>query len=143
MKKIILPLFLMLSAASAAFAQCDKKMVLTSSKTEYLNGSYEVQETKDEKIVVEYGKSDITIINDDNQDEKLTGTVSSYTCDWKTPLKAGKTILKAVLVDKSGDVKKVTITIEGKDGKVTFLGEMDDDPGRKIRVTADKFEEKS
>jgi hypothetical protein len=37
----------------------------------------------------------------------------------------------------------VTITIEGKEGKLTLLAEVDDDPNHKIRVTIDKFEEKT
>jgi hypothetical protein len=35
-----------------------------------------------------------------------------------------------------------TITIEGKDGKITFLMEIEEMPDRKIRVWVDEFGEK-
>ena len=51
-------------------------------------------------------------------------------------------MIKAILSDPTGDAKDVTITIEGKDGKVTLLAEVDEMPDHKIKLTLDKFEEK-
>ena len=95
----------------------------------------------DEKTLVEFDKTGIVISAGD--ETKLTGTIKSYTCEWKVPFKEGKTIIKAILVDQSGDVKNVTITIRAKDGKVTFLAEVEEMPDKKIRLVIDKFEEKS
>jgi len=44
-----------------------------------------------------------------------------------------------MLADGGTDMH-VTITIEGKAGKVTLTFEAEEMPGRKIRVVADKFE---
>ena len=38
--------------------------------------------------------------------------------------------------------KQIEITIEGKGGKITFLGEVDGRNDRKIRLAVEKFEEK-
>lgn len=142
MKKVILTLAIALTGSMAVYAQCDKKVLLSSSKTEHLNGSNEVQDTREEHTILEFNKTDITVIPNDSPDDKMTGTVSSYTCNWKVPFKEGKTVIKASLVDKSGDVKNVIITIEGKEGKISAMAELDDNSGRKMRLTPDKFEEK-
>ena len=77
------------------------------------------------------------------EENKMSGPVKSVVCNWKTAFKEGKTVIKAILTDRSGDAKDVTITIEGKDGKVTLLAEVDEMPDHKIKVTLDKFEEKT
>jgi Holliday junction resolvase len=71
----------------------------------------------------------------------MTGKIKSDTCNWKVAYKEGKTVLKAVISNENGDDKNVTITIIGKDGKVTLLFEMEGEGDDRIRVTADKFEE--
>ncbi len=124
-----------------SFAQCSKKIIFTSSKTEYLDASGTVQKTADEKTVIEANKAEITITPGE-EGNKMTGTIKSDTCSWKTPFTEGKSIIKALITGDHGDTKNVTLTIEGKDGKITLLAEMEAMPGKKIRVTADKFEEK-
>jgi hypothetical protein len=52
-------------------------------------------------------------------------------------------VIKAPIVDPRGDVKNLTITIEGKEGKLVLLAEAEERPERKIRIVIDKFEEKS
>ena len=143
MKKTLLSAFFIAGLGIITNAQCDKKTALSSSKTEFLDSNYNVKDTKDENTTVEFSKNDITIIPGGQEDQKLTGTIKSFTCDWKVPFKEGKTVIKTTLVDPRGDEKKATITIEGKDGKITFLGEIDEMPDMKLRLTADKFEEKS
>src|SRR5271165_683649 len=121
MKTIIIILSLLIAGSAASFAQCGKKIVLTTSKTEHLDASGAVQRTDDEKAVVQIGKSDITItVNDEH---KMTGTIKSDDCNWNVPFKEGKTIIKAAISSEQGEEKNVTITIEGKDGKVTLLFE--------------------
>jgi uncharacterized protein GlcG (DUF336 family) len=73
----------------------------------------------------------------------MSGPVKSTSCNWKIPFKEGKTVVRATLTDASSDSKNVTITIEGKEGKLTLLAEVDDEPNHKIRVAIDKFEEKT
>src|SRR5256885_7782113 len=135
MKKILLSAFLITALGTISNAQCnkDKKITFTSSKTEYLDASNTVQDTKDEKTVMEINNNDITLVMNEQEDQKLTGTIKSSACDWKVPFKEGKSVIKATLSDPRGDTKNVTITIEGKDGKVTFLGEIEEMADKKIR----------
>jgi len=139
MKKQILTLLLIAVAGISSYAQCDKKNVLTSSSTEYLNAGNELQKTVEEVTTVEYDSKAIVIMPGEHN---LEGTISSATCDWKTPYKEGKTVIKGKISNPKGDIMNCTVTIEGKDGKLTLLFEAEESPDRKIRITLDKFEEK-
>jgi hypothetical protein len=124
-----------------SFAQCEKNLVLTSSKTEHMNANGEVQRTDDETAQIELSKTAVNVsVNDEH---KITGTIKSQTCDWKIPFKEGKTVVKSVVANDRCEERNVTITIEGKEGKVTLLFEMDGMPDDRIRVGIDKFAEKS
>jgi len=139
MKTVALSITLLFIAYTASFAQCDKKFRITTSKTEHLDSQGNLKHADDEKAVVTISKTDINIaVNDDH---KMAGTIKSDTCNWPVAYKEGKTTIKALInTDNNGD-KNVTITIEGKAGKVTLLFEVEDEPDDRIRVTADKFEE--
>jgi hypothetical protein len=139
MKTIALIAALLLAGATITFAQCGKKFRITTSKTEHLDASGAVTRTDNEKAVVEISAPALNItVNDDH---KMNGTIKSNDCNWPTAYKEGKTVIKATLSDDNGEDKNVTITIEGKDGKVTLLFEMEGMPDDRIRVAADKFEE--
>lgn len=141
MKSIIIAVLVSLTGTLATFAQCDKKLILTSSKTEYLNAKYETQRTVEENSVIEINKPDLIIVpgGDGN---KMMGTIQSDSCGWKTPYKEGKSIIKVIFNREDGKILNSTITIEGKDGKLTLLLEAVEMPDKKIRVTLDTFEEK-
>ena len=134
-------MLLMILGIVFSYAQCDKSKLLTASKTEYLDANGTVQKTVDEPTTIEYHKSGITITHG-VQNEQMTGTIKSDSCNWKIPYKEGKTILRADISDPNGDVKTLTITIEGKNGTFSFLAEADGMPDRRIRLVVDKFEEK-
>jgi len=140
MKKIILTLSLLIGISAVTFAQCDKTVVLTSSKTNHMDESGTITRTDDETAQIEIDKSAVNISV--NGDHKVTANIKSNTCNWTVPFKEGKTVIKAV-ADHNGEDKSITITIEGKDGKVTLLFEMEDEPGDRIKVGADKFAEKA
>ncbi|MDB5124173.1 MAG: hypothetical protein JWP94_2302 [Mucilaginibacter sp.] len=141
MKTITLIFSLLVAGCTMSFAQCEKNLVLTSSKTEHMNADGVVQRTDDETAKIELSKTAINVsVNDEH---KITGTIKSQTCDWKVPFKDGKTVIKASVSNDQGEEKNVTITIEGKEGKVTLLFEMDGMPDDRIRVGIDKFAEKS
>lgn len=141
MKKILFAALLLL-AFTAGFAQCDKPVMLTSSKTEFLDASGSVDRTVDEKTTVEIRK-DTMIISPGNEAHTTIATIKSTTCNWSVPFKEGKSVIKAAINNEDGtEAKSVTITIEGKNGKVTLIAVMDDEPGRPIRVSADTFAEK-
>ena len=143
MKKIF---FCALALSLAVFhsqAQCGKIVQLQSSKTDFLNASYEVQKSKDENVVVDITKTTITITPNGNAQDAMSGAIKESTCDWKVPYKEGKMVIKADLVDQSGDVKDATITIEAKEGKVTLLAEVKEHPDQKVKLEVTKFDEKS
>ncbi len=138
MKKLVL-LALMIAGAASISAQCtQKKVTLTSSKTSYLNAAKTVQRIVDEKTIIEIS-ADSVVIAPGN--EKLSGPITSKTCAWTKPFKQGKSVIKASLKSVN-DEKKVTITIEGKNGKITLLAEVDDQPDKKILLEPDTFEGK-
>lgn len=139
MKKQIFILLLVTATGFSSFAQCDKKNVLTSSVTEYLNNSGEVQRTQDENTTIEFDSKSISITPGDHT---MDGTINSISCDWKTPYKEGKTVIKTVISGESGRTMNGTITIEGKDGKLSLTAEFEEMPDTKIRVMLNTFEEK-
>ncbi|MBC7904844.1 MAG: hypothetical protein H7Y27_15570 [Gemmatimonadaceae bacterium] len=140
MKKILFAGLLLLAAA-ATQAQCDKKIILTASVTQYLGEDSSVQRSVDEATSIELDKN-VMILIPGSEEKKRTGTIESFTCNWSTPFKDGITIVKTTLTNASGDARKMTITIEGKNGQITLHAVMDENPGRIIRLRADKFEEK-
>ncbi|HEY4111137.1 hypothetical protein [Puia sp.] len=139
MKQFLLAI-LLLATGHFGFGQCDKKVVLTASKTDHLAADSSVENSAEENTVIEFDKSTISISPGGR--ELITGTVKSYTCNWSEPYKTGRTQLKVLLTNPDDEHKNATITIEGKDGKVVLLAKLDDAPDKKIRVVADKFEEK-
>lgn len=140
MKQIIFFL-VVIACGKLSFAQCGKKTVLSSSQTEYLDSNNNLQRTEVEKSVVEINKSEVIIIPG-NEDHKMIGIIKSDSCNWKTPFKEGKSIIKATFSRDGQETMDATITIEGKNEKIIILFEIAKDPNKKIRVTADKFEEK-
>jgi hypothetical protein len=143
MKKTLLFLTGLLGIIIVSNAQCseNKTSRFSSSKTEYLNESNAVENSRDEKTTVDFKNKDIIILISGESEQKMTGSIKSATCDWSTPYKVGKSVYKATIVDEGGDVKNATITIEGKDSKLTFVVEVEEMPGKKIRLVADKYEE--
>ena len=140
MKKAILALIFMVGAATIGYSQCDKNYTLIASKTEFFDGSGTLQRSTEEKSVIEVKGKEIVITHGANN-ETMTGVVKYDTCSWKVPFKEGKAIIKTVFTGDGGQSMGVTITIEGKDGKITFTGVPDEDQNRRIKLTIDKFEE--
>jgi hypothetical protein len=143
MKKLLLGSLLLIGGGMIAHAQCGKKVVITSSKTEHLDADSTVQRTDDELCTVEFDKDtmNVAISNNNNGTQTMKGAVKSYSCDWSTPFKEGKTVLKASLTGDDGNQHNITITVTGKAGKIGFLAEVEGDP-EKIRLVVDKFQEK-
>lgn len=139
MKKIILTLSLLIGLSAVTFAQCDKTVELSSSKTNHLDEKGAVTRSDDETAVIDINKSTVEISV--NGEHKISAPIKSNTCNWAVPFKEGKTIIKAT-ADHNGQDENITITIEGKDGKVTLLFEMESEPGDRIKVGIDKFIEK-
>lgn len=136
LKTSLFSLLLILAGTTVTFAQCDKTATLKSSTTSYVDDKGTVLRSKEEETTVTITKTDLTIAPGDHE---MTGKITYQTCDWKVPFKEGKTVVKA-LMSGDGDDKHVTVTIEGKAGKVTLTFEAEEMIGKKIQVVADKFE---
>ncbi|WP_426671753.1 hypothetical protein ACPPVU_11000 [Mucilaginibacter sp. McL0603] len=144
MKSLFIALFLTAAVGTVSYAQCDKKVSLTSSKTEHFDSSGALKHAEDEKTVVEFDKSDITVsVTKGDGDRKMTGKVKSNVCTWKVPFKEGKTMLNITLTNDGGESRDFTVTIEGKDGKVALWAENKEEPDDKVKLDIDKFEEKN
>jgi hypothetical protein len=139
MKQIVLAA-VWLTAATAGYSQCEKKTVLSASKTDHLAADSSIERSDDGVITIEFDKTNF-LVNPPNE-SPLTGKVDSVTCNWPTPYKEGKMRMKVTLTNAQGETQHFTVTIEGKAGKVTLLAVMDGQPGERIRLIADKFEEK-
>jgi len=141
MKNIILGLCLILAIGTMGFAQCGQKLVLKSSKTAYLDSTGTVQKNVDEQSTIELSPTTLSIAP--GNDPVMTGAVQSENCNWTIPFEEGKSIYKVLLNPPGGgDPMNLTITLEGKDGKITFLAVMEQMPDRRIMLLVDKFEEK-
>lgn len=119
----------------------DTKLRYISKKTENLDSTRKLTDTKDETVTVEVTKTGISIMPANHPSEALTGNFSHVSCIWKDAFTSGKTIIHAILSDPHGDPKDATITIEGSDGKITILLEAEEFPNSKLRLLVDKHEE--
>src|SRR5579863_6317572 len=144
MRSILITCLLLAAGSTIAIAQCDKKVSLTSSKTQHWDDHGTLKHTDDEKVIVEFTQSDVTVsINNDGGQQKLTGKIKSDTCDWKIPFKEGRTRIHLTLSSDNGESRDYTMTITGKDGKISFMAESKDEPDDIIKLEIDKFEEKN
>jgi hypothetical protein len=144
MRSILVTVLLLAAGSIISLAQCGKKVALTSTKTQHFDAHGTFQRADDEKVVVEFGSSEITIsVNNDNGERKLTGKVNSDTCNWTIPFKEGSSKLHVTLQNDNGESRDYAITVTGKDGKVTFMATSPDEPDDVIKLDIDKFEEKS
>ena len=136
----------LMAPGGTSFGQCDKDktVILTSSKTDYLDGSGALQRTMDEKSLIEISQTRFARSEPGSDQNKMEGKVKSISCNWKVPFKEGKTVIQATMArEGSGETKDATITIEGKDGKVTLVMEIQQMPDRKIRVGLRSLRKKS
>jgi hypothetical protein len=132
-------LAVLLFSVVTSFGQCDKNLVLTCSKTEYLNAEGVVQRTVEEECVIKVSKSEVSIAPSGHA--TMIASVTSTVCEWKQPFKVGKTTMEATFKHENGDTRKATIIIEGKDGKITCVMKEKERPDRVIKAIASKFEE--
>jgi|JI6StandDraft_1071083.scaffolds.fasta_scaffold105298_1 hypothetical protein len=139
MKLLILIFPFLFSAVDESYVQCGKNIRLTSSKTIYMDGNGNITQTEIEKSVVEINQLLITInVRDES---KTVCNIKSIECNWDIPFKNGKTLIEATLNTKDGELKNVVLTIQGIDGQLILLFEMEDRPDKLIKVIIDMFEE--
>src|SRR5580698_7619468 len=91
MKQLLLAAGL-LTAATVGYGQCEKKTVLTASKTDHLAADSSVERSDDGVVTIEFDKTTFNV-NPPNE-EPMNGKVDSVSCNWSTPYKEGKTRMK-------------------------------------------------
>jgi polyisoprenoid-binding protein YceI len=141
LKRAILALmFTMVAGANYVYGQCDKTITLKSSKTVMLDEEGKIERTKDEATTITISKTFISIAPGESDANTMSGDITSKTCEWTTPYKIGKTVVKGILTNGNGNELHATLTIVGVDGKVTLTFEAEEKGKRKVQVVADKFE---
>ena len=140
MQNIILAFAIVLLTAVSAFAQCDKKVKWQATKAEMLDQSGTVVDTKEGTINITTDSKNISLEIVENPGDKLEGTISEHSCDWKEAFKNGKTSFKANLNNPNGETAVGTFNIEGKDGKLIITFQLDRMNGRTIRIAVEKHE---
>ena len=140
MQNIILPFAIVLLTAVSSFAQCDKKVKWQATKAEMLDQSGTVVDTKEGTINITTDSKNISLEIVENPGDKLEGTISEHSCDWKEAFKNGKTSFKANLNNPNGETAVGTFNIEGKDGKLIITFQLDRMNGRTIRIAVEKHE---
>lgn len=133
MKRIIITLLISLAGTLSTFAQCQENAVLSTSKTNLRDVSGNPLGIKDEKTVLRFSKTAI-LLNIDGEDRGELKIVSQI-CNWTTPYKEGKSVIKAILNDSD-----YTITIVGKEGKVNLHVVKNESDDSILSMTVDKFE---
>ncbi|MFZ1527494.1 MAG: hypothetical protein WAT19_02010 [Ferruginibacter sp.] len=138
MKKQLLLLLLAVATGIFSYGQCDKKIMLYGSSFEMLNAADEVQREDERSVSIVYDSKLILFTPGDNT---MKGTVNSITCNWVTPFKEGKTVIKATISREDGTTLNATMTIEGKNGKNILIAEFEGSDYPKMRLSLEKFEE--
>jgi hypothetical protein len=139
MKEILVFGFLLIAAA-AANGQCQKKITWKSQKTEFLDASGKVEDVKDQPTKIETTPAHITVTTEENA-EVIEGDIKDLSCNWKQPFKNGKTTFTSLMAKSNGETRNVTITIEGRDGKIDITVEVEKMQGKKMRLLVDDYKE--
>jgi hypothetical protein len=143
MKRIVLLVAVIATFAISASAQCDKKVLWSAVKADFVDETGAVQDTKNVKVAIYTSKKEINITHDDDLTDSLGGIIKEFSCEWKQPFKNGKTIIKADLHDKDGEYTNSVITIEAADAKISVTINMVAPDGRKmiIKIPVDSYTE--
>jgi hypothetical protein len=143
MKKIIVILLVLTVVSKWSNAQCNKKILWTATKEEFLDANGQVTHADEDSVTLEVSDSGIIINHNNVPQDQLTGTMKEMVCNWSEPFKNGKTSFSSDITEVSGDEHNGIITIEGKDGQISILIELTDKGGMKIKLYVSKYEEKA
>ena len=139
MKKITVLVAACIIFGFASKAQCDQTIKWTSSKSEFLDTSGNLQHANEEAVEVTTSPTKISILRHGTQEDEMKGDITNYSCKWKDK-QNGKTTFKSVLLDKKGKIRHATITIEAVNGKTTILLQAEEEQTI-IKLNIDAFEE--
>lgn len=139
MKKRIVLLFITIAIGTYCYSQCDKKIILAATGAEILNDQNDVKIKDTERVTtIKYDSKAIEVITEYNT---RYGAIDSIYCNWKIPFKEGYTYIRGTLSFENGDQWVIKLTINGKDGKLTLLADLEHPEANKMRFVLNKFEE--
>src|SRR5256885_16522456 len=99
MKKVFLFLAIACTISMASNAQCDKKVLYTSVKQDWLNSKNEIQKTDQDNVTVEISKTSVTLNHNDDPNDVMKGDIKSMDCNWAEVYKNGKSTIQAELTE--------------------------------------------
>lgn len=139
MKQKIVFVLIAIIISAFCYSQCDKKIVLAATGVEVLDDNDHVKMKDTARVTtINYDSKLIEVITEYNT---RYGTVDSIYCNWKIPFKEGKTYIRGKLSFENGDQWVIKLTINGKDGKLTLLADMEHPDANKMLFVLNKFEE--
>lgn len=139
MKQKIVFLLISIAISTLCYSQCDKKIVLSATGVEVLDDKNEVKMKDTERVTtINYDSKLIEVITEYNT---RYGTIDSIYCNWKIPFKEGNTYIRGKLSFENGEQWVIKLTINGKDGKITLLADMEHPDANKMLFVLNKFEE--
>lgn len=142
MKKLLSVFLLTVALGTAAMAQCEKTVAYHSSKQEMLNANGDIEHNEEDDLTLEIGKEKLTLAIV-GKEGALSGNIKETDCQWKTKYVEGKVVYKVdFIVPEKGEAHPGTLTIEAKDSQITIIVTFDEQPGQRVRVIVDKYEEK-
>jgi hypothetical protein len=138
-------LFGLLVFAYGVRAQCGKSISWTAPKTIYINGTGAIQNIQEGEVAIETSDKHITITfkTDGGGTDIVEGELDSLICAWKDPFINGTTSFKSVMAKSNGETKNTTVTIIGKEGKITMTIALENANGMKIQMPISGYKIKS
>ena len=140
MKKIIPLLVFTCVLGTASIAQCDKNILYTSSKQDWLNSKDEVTKSDQDKVTLQISKTGVVLNHNDDPNDEMKGDIKKVDCNWTESFKNGKTTIETRLKEHD-DMHDASLTIEGKNGVMFIIIELKDHPDMKIKAYVDKYQE--
>ncbi|MBL0155171.1 MAG: hypothetical protein IPP93_17510 [Chitinophagaceae bacterium] len=139
MKQKLVFLLIFIVTGTCCYGQCENKIILSAKGAEILDEQNEVR-IKDtlRATTIKYDSKVFEVISGHTI---LFGTIDSIYCNWKLPFKEGNTYIKGTLNYENGDQWVTKLTINGKDGKLTLLVDMEHPEASIMRFVLDRFEE--
>ena len=138
MKKFLVMALIGSMIGIATNGQCQRKVIWTSERTEFLDASGKVQDVRTQPTKIETTPGHVTVTT---EDDVFEGDIKGLTCEWKVPFKNGRTSFSTLMAKSNGESRNVSITIEGKDGKIDIIVEVDKMDGKKMRILVDNYTE--
>lgn len=140
MKKMIF-LQVLLLAGIGTFAQCDKKVTWSCSKTEFLDNKEQKlgEELKPVKVIMT-NKQVIVRLDEKDENATMEGDVQNLECQWAEPFKNGTTRFKSYLTKSNGEGRSATITIKGTNGEIRINVAIEGMNGRIMSLPVAKYD---